>query len=104
MCIRDRIKSENFEVYFKERSLYLNQIRKLSKRLSKEKKILDGIYPKIRREDRVNIYEYGDYTRFGDRIIKQFLDLYPIDEWGIDWSKFSENYSLGASSVQSLLQ
>ena len=71
--------------YLKDRSTYMNITAQISKKLSSKKRQIDENYPKITRTKRRNIYEEGDFVRFGDDIIKNFVVKKPINQWNIDW-------------------
>ena len=68
----------------------LGHLTRISRKLSKAKKIHDGCRPKLRKGDRSNMYTSLDYAKFGNEIIHQYFKDNPYDPyapratWGVE--------------------
>lgn len=78
------INNRECDVRHPDRLRFIRNLMTISKRLSRMKRIVDGVYPTIRRCDRCNVYTENDYQRFGDNIIQTYFTEHPFNTWGVD--------------------
>ena len=74
-----------FVMELRDKFIFVGRVMNISKRLSKRKKEIDKIYPRMERTDRSNIYTETDYLNFGDDVINEYMIEHPLDTWNIDW-------------------
>lgn len=72
------------EIQHPDRKRFIKHLMNISKKLSRAKRNIDGVFPTIRRSDRCNVYTEDDYQRFGDTIIIAYCEDHPFNTWGID--------------------